>query len=352
MSDPLRIGFVGAGSIVRERHVPGLRALEGIEFRAVCNSTPESSRRAAEEFGIAETCSCWEELVVRPDLDVVWIGTTPHLHEAVTLAALEAGKHVFCQARMAMDASSARRMLAASEARPDQVTMLCPPPMGMASGATFKRLLDSGVIGAPGHLTFRALQWMWTDPQAPLHWRQDIEKSGLNTLTVGIFAEVLGNWLGYPESLIAQVQTVRDLQGNQKVQIPDVVQMVAEWENGWKGSLEWSGVARSAPGPRLECYGTEGTLVYDFSDESVWLAEGAGPLEVVDIPAHEKGEWDVEERFVRAVRENGNPEPSFRTGVRYMQFVEAVHRSAEIGRRVRLEKVETLDTSLISPKND
>lgn len=339
MSESLRIGFVGAGSIVRERHVPGLRALPGIELVAVCNSTPESSQRAAEELGISETCSSWEELVARPDVDIVWIGTTPHLHEAVTVAALEAGKHVFCQARMAVDTSAARRMLAAAEAQPNRTTMLCPPPMGMASGTTFKRLLDSGVIGQPSHLSFRALQWMWTDPEAPLHWRQDIEKSGLNILTVGIFAEVLGNWFGYPESLAAQMTTVRATQGGAPVQIPDVVQVVAKWESGWRGNLEWSGVARSAPGPRLECYGTEGTLVYDFTDESIWLATGEGELEKVEVPDSEKGGWDVEERFIRAVRDGGAPEPSFATGVRYMQFVEAVHQSAESGHLMRLEEV-------------
>jgi len=339
MSQSLRIGFVGAGSIVRERHVPGLRALPDIELVAVCNSTPESSQRAAEEFGIAETCSHWEELVSRPDLDIVWIGTTPHLHEAVTVAALEAGKHVFCQARMAVDTAAARRMLAAAGAHPDRVTMLCPPPMGMACGATFKRLLDSGAIGHPGHLSFRALQWMWSDAEAPLHWRQDVEKSGLNVLTVGIFAEVLGYWLGYPESLSAQMKTVRHTQGGEKVHISDVVQVVAQWGSGWHGNLEWSGVARSASGPRLECYGSEGSLVYDFTDESVWMATGQSKLEKVDVPEGEKGRWDVEERFIRAVRDGGAPEPTFSTGVRYMQFVEAVHQSAKSGLRVRLEEI-------------
>lgn len=336
MNTPLKIGFVGAGSIVRDRHVPGLRALEGIEFRAVCNSSEESSRRAAEEFGIAETCPNWEKLVARSDLDIVWIGTTPHLHEEVTVAALEAGKHVFCQARMAMDAASAGRMLAAAQAHPDQVTMLCPPPMGIPSGKTFKRILDSGVIGAPGHISFQAQQLMWSDPEAPLHWRQDIAKSGLNILSVGIFAEVLGNWLDYPESLVAQVRTLQSRQGGQDVRIPDIVHVLADWKSGWKGCLEWSGVARAAPGPRLECYGSKGTLVYDFSDESVWLARGDNPLEKIPVPDDERGEWDVEARFIRAVREGGKPEPSFETGLRYMQFVESVHQSAQSGRRVRL----------------
>ena len=60
----------------------------------------------------------WADLVALPDLDVIWIGTPPYLHSAVTVSALEAGKHVFCQARMSMDLAEAEEMLAASDVIP------------------------------------------------------------------------------------------------------------------------------------------------------------------------------------------------------------------------------------------
>ncbi|MGG7380572.1 Gfo/Idh/MocA family oxidoreductase, partial [Escherichia coli] len=72
----------------------------------------------------------WPALVALPDIDIVWIGTPPYMHSAVTVSALEAGKHVFCQARMSNDRAEAEEMLTASRRFPKQVTMLCPPPYG------------------------------------------------------------------------------------------------------------------------------------------------------------------------------------------------------------------------------
>ncbi len=318
---------------MRDRHYPGLKDREDVELVAVCNSTPESTARAATEFNIPETCESWQQLVVRPDLDVIWIGTTPHLHKDITIAALESGKHVFCQARMAMNLADAQAMLDCSRQHPDLVTMLCPAPMGMQQGIGFKRMLDSGVIGDPVHLNFSANDLIWGDAAAPRHWRQDVALSGQNALTMGIFMEVLGRWLGYPESssVITRKKTFHSVQGDEPVEVPDVIHVLAEWKSGWQGVLQWSGVAAGAPAPRLECYGSQGTLVYDFGrngQEQVLHAELGGDLKQVDVPQHERRDWEVEACFIEALAENGRPEPSFETGVRYMEFTDAVHRNA------------------------
>jgi predicted dehydrogenase len=337
--EKLQIGFVGAGGIVRDRHYPGLKDRDDVELAAVCNSTPESTARAAAEFSIPKTCESWQELVQVPDLDIIWIGTTPHLHREITLAALNAGKHVFCQARMAMNLAEAKEMLACARAHPQLVTMLCPPPQGMKYGHTFKKLLDQGVIGEPYHLQLQANNLVWQDSDRPLHWRQDITKSGMNILSVGIFAEVLGYWVGYPASLLARTKIARKSQAGADVQVPDVVHVMAQWKSGWLGVLQWSGVAAGTSGPRLECYGSKGSLVYDFGNgEKILHAQGAGPLEVVDVAAADQGGWDVENRFIEAVKSGGSlrPEPTFETGVKYMDFIEAVQRSSKAGTEAAL----------------
>ena len=63
------------------------------------------------------------------------------MHSAVTVSALEAGKHVFCQARMAMDLAEAKEMLRDLAAFPELVTMLCPPPFGIARRSARQKLL-------------------------------------------------------------------------------------------------------------------------------------------------------------------------------------------------------------------
>ena len=119
---PLRVGLIGAGANTRLRHIPGLRALPDVTLAAVCNRRPESTRAVAREYDIPRTYSHWEELVADPNVDAVVIGTWPYLHCPITLAALEASKHVLTEARMAMNAVEAHRMLAAARRHPNLVT--------------------------------------------------------------------------------------------------------------------------------------------------------------------------------------------------------------------------------------
>lgn len=81
--------------------------------------------------------------------------------------------------------------------------------------------------------------------------------------------------------------------------------------------------------PRLECYGSKGTLIYDFfQDENILLAQPGEELQLIEVDEEACGGWDVEARFIEALHQNGKPEPTFETGVRYMEFIAAVHRSA------------------------
>src|SRR5258708_38838890 len=128
----LRIGIVGAGNIVRDRHLPALKKHPDAEIVAISNSTYESAEKFCQEnVPQATPMRNWADLLALPDLDIIWIGTPPYMHSAVTVSALEAGKHVFCQARMSMDLAEADAMLAASKPYPGLVTMPCPPPYGM-----------------------------------------------------------------------------------------------------------------------------------------------------------------------------------------------------------------------------
>src|SRR5438309_5809727 len=143
----LRVGIVGAGGIVRTRHLPALKRNPDVEIVAVSNSTYESAEKfCAENLPHATPMRNWADLLALPDIDIVWIGTPPYMHSAVTISALEAGKHVFCQARMANDRAEAEEMLAASRRFPKQVTMLCPPPYGLRGDRIVKKLLAENFL--------------------------------------------------------------------------------------------------------------------------------------------------------------------------------------------------------------
>src|ERR1700755_3442994 len=146
----LRIGIVGAGKIVQDRHLPALKKHPDAEIVAVSNSSYESSERFCNEHCPQATpMRNWADLLAIPDLDIIWIGTPPYMHSAVTISALEAGKHVFFHARMSMDLAEAEEMFAASKRFPELVTMLCPPPYGMRADLMVKKLLAENSIGKP-----------------------------------------------------------------------------------------------------------------------------------------------------------------------------------------------------------
>ncbi len=325
--EPLRIGIVGAGAIVRDRHLPNLKKIEGIEVAAVCNSTLDSAstfcRQHAPE---AEPMENWADLLARPDLDIIWIGTPPSMHASVTIAALQAGKHVFCQARMASHLAEAEDMLYAAQKFPHLVTMLCPPPHGMVGEQEMQQRLSA--VGQPHHIRLRSLTNSYIDPDTPAHWRQKYELSGIQILTLGIYVEVLHRWLGQITQVYAQSKLLTPLRGEYRVRIPDMVTVFCEFESGAHGVLEFGGIHAHPPGDSIEIYGDQGTLTYDFVTDTIQLGtRHENSLQPITIS--NPGSWRVEEDFIRAVRQPGAPRPSptFEEGLAYMRVVQAVTES-------------------------
>lgn len=332
METRLRIGIIGAGAIVRSRHLPGLRAIPGVQITAVANSTEASARAFAEEFcPEARIFSHWQDLAADPELDIVWIGATPHLHECATLAALEAGHHVFCQARMATDLAAAERMLAAAAARPSQVTMLCPPPFGLAEDAFIRRTLAER--GPVRQVFLRSWDGAWLDPTQPLHWRQRRDRSGENIMTLGIYAEVLQRWLGPVSHLQAMGKVFIPERGGAVVEVPDALQVNVGFASGVIGQWSFSGIYPGRPRQEVEFHTAEGVLHFDFLTSRLAWENRTGDREVLLPQPGELRPWQVEADFIAAVRqpEAERPEPSFRTGVAYMRVVDAVTRSLTTG---------------------
>jgi len=341
-SEPVRIGFVGAGGIARQRHLPGLKAVEGVELVAVANRSRASSEKIAAEWGFAAVCDDWRDLIQRPDIDAVFIATPPYLHCEATLLALDSGKHVFCQARMARDLAEARTMYERSR-RSDRVTMLCPPPHALAGDRVVQRLLSEGLLGDLYHVSVRGLGADYADADAPLHWRQDTFVGGYNTLALGMWIEVLHRWVGPFASISAQVayhvpqrRRPQSLQPVE-VRVADSLGIVGTLRNGALAVLDVSGSTRFAGPPRIELFGSQGTLVYVIGADQILTAKaGDAELSPVEITPAERRNWLAEAEFIDAIREGTPVSPDFEEGVRYMEVTEAIYRSANSGQTVRL----------------
>jgi predicted dehydrogenase len=350
-SDHLRIGLVGAGANTRLRHIPGLRALPGVEIVAVCNRRAESTRQVAGDFGIPRTFDTWEELVRAPNIDAVVIGTWPYLHAPITLAALEAGKHVLTEARLSLDAREAHHLLSAARRHPHLISQVVPSPFGLKGHDVMLDLMRGGFLGALYEVSMVARNAALADPAAPLHWRQDADLSGLNVLTLGIVHETLLRWVPPPVRVLAQVHafipTRTDPTSGMRrpVGTPDSVQVLAALEGGARATYQVSGVTSFGQEMSITLFGSDGVLRYDLSSDVILGSSrtqghspgGMGALVEIPIPPEKARTWTVEADFVNAIR-TGSPVhfTDFETGVAYMEFTEAVARSARLGVAVSL----------------
>jgi len=341
----IRVGIVGLGGNARLRHVGGLRACENVEILAVCNRRRESTEAAAREFGIPKTYEHWQDLVADPDLDAILIGAWPYLHCPITLAALEAKKHVLTEARMAMNADEAHRMLEASQDHPELVCQIVPSPFGLRAHRVVKRMIDSGFLGQLREVLATAANDNLADAESPLSWRQVAELNGLNMLTLGIVHETLMRWVPHPVRVFAQVQAFVPERFDpatgmlRRVGAPDSVHALAVLENGAHAVYHVSGVARFGTGTYLQLYGSEGTIKYELAPQDrLWAARrGDGELREVEVSLAESSDWRVEAEFIAAIRGEGRIEfTDFAAGFRYMEFTEAVARSAVAGRPISL----------------
>lgn len=341
----IRIGIVGLGANTRLRHIPGLLACDDVELHGVCNRSTKTTRRAAVEYRIPKDYDRWEDLVADPDLDAVVIGTWPYLHCPITLAALQAGKHVLTEARMAMNAAEAHQMYAASQAHPDLVAQIVPSPLGLRAHQVVSEMLESETIGDLREIVVLATNDSLLDPTTPLHWRQSEQYSGLNMLALGIVHEPLVRWVPDPVRVLAQTQTFTrsrsdpDTAQMQQVGTPDSIHVLTELPSGVRGLYHLSGVCHRGPTTQIHLYGTAGTLKYLLAPEDKLLFARTDEVEFneVPIPADKVGGWRVEEEFVNAIRgEEKVKFNDFRTGVRYMEFTEAVAMSSRERRSVDL----------------
>jgi predicted dehydrogenase len=294
----------------------------------------------ADQFEIAKIYDRWKEAVADPSTQAIVIGTWPNLHCPVTLAALEAGKHVLTEARMAMNASEARQMLEAANRKPELVTQVVPSPITLSVDRTIKRLLKEGYLGELLLIEVHHAS-EFIDQKAPMHWRQDVELSGCNIMMLGIWYEAIMRWVGPAMSVMAKgrvfTRTRKDDQGqDREVKVPEHVDVLAEMQCGAQLHLQQSAVTAHLQGGGIYLFGSEGVL--RFADGTLSGArKNQDGLSTIEITQSEQGGWRVEEEFVNAIRGLEKvTHTTFADGLMYMEFTEAVNKSMQTGQEITL----------------
>jgi predicted dehydrogenase len=186
MTAPLRVGIVGAHpdrGWGRDAHLGALRSTPQFVLTAVSARTQEGAEAAAAAFGGARAFGNSLALVRDPDVDVVVVTVKVPEHRAVLLAALDAGKHVYCEWPLGVDLAEAREMAAAVPPSSHAVIGL----QGLSAPALrhAATLVRDGLIGAPRLVRVFATAAAWGETAAPHYAYLQDKRNGATLETIG-----------------------------------------------------------------------------------------------------------------------------------------------------------------------
>ena len=147
--DEIRIGMIGVGQIGK-MHLGNYRKVPGAEIVALADLDEAEGKRVSEEFGIPDVLTDFRQLLRRDDIDAVDVCLHNNFHAPVTLDALRAGKHVYCEKPMAGAYADAAAMV--EEARKcDRKLSIQLSSLFSKETKTAKRLIDAGRLGRLFH---------------------------------------------------------------------------------------------------------------------------------------------------------------------------------------------------------
>ncbi|WP_312807495.1 Gfo/Idh/MocA family protein [Agrobacterium cavarae] len=285
----LNIGLIGSG-FMGQAHSDAYRRA-GMLYRdlpavprlcLLADATDELAADAAARFGFERSTGDWRKLVVDPEIDVVDITSPNSMHHEMAMAAIAAGKHVYCEKPLSVTLEEAEEMAAAARSKGVK-TMVAFNNIKTPAAMLAKQLIDKGDIGTP--MRFRGWfdQGFFSDPELPFSWRCTRKDAGSGALgdlgshVISVAQYLMGDF----ESVIAQTQTFFPTRpvpqggsgygakaGSEApravVENEDQIQTLVRFANGAGGTIEASRVAAGKVfGIYWEVSGTEGTILMD-----------------------------------------------------------------------------------------
>jgi predicted dehydrogenase len=265
MDTKVKVGIIGCGNI-SPAYFKGCRAFDILDVVACADIDMARARDRAAEFGIPRACTV-EELLADPEVRIAVNITIPKAHTEVNLAAVAAGKNVHCEKPLAVTRADGRRVLAAASAR--GVLVGCAPDTFLGGGIqTCRKLIDDGWIGEPvaatAFMTCHGHESWHPDPGfyyaaggGPMLDMGPYYLTALVNL-MGPIRRVTGSTrITFPERII----TSQPKYGTRvTVETATHVAGVMDFANGAIGTIITSFDVWYADLPRIEIYGTEGSL--------------------------------------------------------------------------------------------
>ena len=357
VSPKIGVGLIGTGNIGRA-HLTALTALKetgllDLEISAVCDTNIDSMNSISSKFNPRATYEDYNELIVDPEVDVIYICTPTDLHSDMVKAAAEAKKPVLCEKPLAHSCPQARDLFA--------VTQSAEVTAGVGLVLRYdqfllhaKKLIEENDFGRPMLVHIRDDQHFPVDYIYDSQWRGDISVSGGGTLIEHSIhdIDILLWFFGEIESVFAKTSKFSERE------VEDHASLVMTHRNGVVSTLDsiWHWVERPSE-RRMEFFFEKGYMDINLESEDrhlIYHLQGENPvrvdaetanntlLETIGLHAHNLGPDAYKtltssgsERyaamsysFLRTVVNNGDPSPSFMDAINAHKIVDAAYSSA------------------------
>jgi predicted dehydrogenase len=332
----LRIGLVGVGAAAQVSHIPVLKRMEDLELVALCDRDPEKASRVAQKFQVPRATGRLDDLLAIDEIDAIDICTPNFLHAPMATAALEAGKHVLCERPLARSGEEAQTMVKAAR-KADRTLMCAVQHRFRADAQLLRKFLEKGELG---EVFFAKAGWLrqrteWDSDE----WRRQKRESGGGVvLDLGFQMLDLSLWLlGSPKvtSVTASVHRSR------KGEVEDSATAFLRLENGATLTLELTwGLLMEKDFAYLNVFGSGGAALLN----PLRLHKGMHGTLVNVTPTMDTSRNQYKQsvelqlaHFADALRKGNRPMGHAEEILPVMQLMDAIYRSAELGREVKLD---------------
>ncbi len=328
-------GLAGCGDIAEKRVV---KAIQASERGRLAGCTRRDPRRLAEfrsRHSIPKGHADYREMLGDPELAAVYLATPVWLHASQTIEAAENGKHVLCEKPMAMNSRECRRMVDAC--RRNGVRL------GVAYYRRFypvvlkmKELLGQGVLGRPILVRSTLVEHARLNEGGHPGWRfvRDQGGGGLLMDMASHRLDVLAMLFGTPESVSALADTRAC-----PIEVEDTGSLLIRFAGGLH-AMVFASHCVEPPRDDFEILGTEGCLRSAPLNGDCLELTGAGG-KTFSVPKAENVHQPLVEDFNGAILEDRPPAVPGEEGMTASLLLEAAYRSAQSGRAVRLDQVES-----------
>lgn len=372
---PLGVGLIGTGYMGKchalawnaVKTVFGDVARPRLVHLAEANAELAASR--ADEFGFEKATADWRRLIDDPDVDVVSVTTPNQFHAEMAIAALQAGKHVWCEKPMSPTFPDAQRMLKAVEAS-GRVAIMGYNYIQNPVLRHMKTLIEDGAIGAVNHVRVEMDEDFMADPEAPFYWKSE-RSAGYGALDDFAVHPLSLLWylFGHVRSVVtdmAKPYADRPLKdgGRRAVENHDGASILMRLEHGISAVLMANRAAWGRKGRiALQIYGSKGSILYDQERMNefelyqtggntteqgfrrVLTAPAHAPYgQFIPAPGHGLGFNDLKiiecHELIRAIAGEPFSAIDFKQGLRIEKTVHAMARSFDEKAWIEVDKVE------------